>query len=100
MEFLNSSNCLLKSFSIRLLYRFDNRSLEKAIELVKREHSDIEAITQLGEGWVGEEAIAISEYCALKYQNDFKKALISAVNHIGDSDSLMSILYSIVYQYF
>jgi hypothetical protein len=36
---------------------------------------------------VDEEAIAISVYCALKCKDDFKKALVLAVNHNGDSDS-------------
>ncbi len=45
------------------------------------------AIPQLGEGWVGEEAIAISIYSALLHPNDFRTAVITAVNHRGDSDS-------------
>ncbi len=43
-------------------------------------------ISRLGEG-IGEEVLAISVYCALKHRDDFKKALIAAVNHDGDSDS-------------
>ena len=31
--------------------------------------------------------MAIAIYCALKYQNDFSKAIIVSVNHRGDSDS-------------
>lgn len=31
--------------------------------------------------------MAIAVYCALKYENDFDRALIAAVNHSGDSDS-------------
>ena len=31
--------------------------------------------------------LAIAVYCALKYENDFDRALIAAVNHSGDSDS-------------
>jgi len=48
------------------------------------------AIAQLGEGWVAEEALAISVYCALRARN-FKDGVILAVNHDGDSDSTGSI---------
>ena len=48
------------------------------------------AIAQLGKGWVAEEALAISVYCALGARN-FKDGVILAVNHDGDSDSTGSI---------
>jgi ADP-ribosylglycohydrolase len=71
-------------------------SLNQALKLSKSGLSDVEAISQLGEGWVGEEALGISTYCALKYQDDFKKALITAVNHNGDSDSTGGITGNIL----
>lgn len=74
-------------------------SLETAIALSKSDLSDFDAITQLGEGWVGEEALAISVYCALKYRDNFKKALITAVNHNGDSDSTGAITGNILGAY-
>jgi ADP-ribosylglycohydrolase len=46
-----------------------------------------QAIAELGEGWVGEEALAIALYCALKYPGDWRKAVLAAINHSGDSDS-------------
>ena len=51
----------------------------------------MENIHELGEGWVAEEAFAIALYCSLRYQNDFSKAIIAAVNHKGDSDSTGAI---------
>lgn len=48
---------------------------------------DLQAISQLGEGWIAEETLAIAIYCALKYQDDLTKALQVAVIHDGDSDS-------------
>lgn len=45
-----------------------------------------EAIRQLGQGWIAEEALAIGIYCALKAGN-FESAVIMGVNHDGDSDS-------------
>lgn len=53
-------------------------------------------IEQLGAGWVGEEALAISLFCSLLYQNDFEKGVLAAVNHSGDSDSTGSITGNIL----
>lgn len=53
-------------------------------------------IHRIGEGWVGDEALAIAIYCALKYQEDFSKGIIAAVNHKGDSDSTGSITGNIL----
>jgi len=61
--------------------------------------TDCEAIKKLGEGWVGEEALAIAVYCALKYRDDFRKAIIASVNHSGDSDSTGSITGNILGAY-
>jgi ADP-ribosylglycohydrolase len=44
----------------------------------------------LGEGWVGEEALAIGLYAALVAPS-FEDALAIAANHDGDSDSTASI---------
>lgn len=41
----------------------------------------------IGEGWTGDDALAIAICCVAKYFNDFEKAMIAAVNHKGDSDS-------------
>lgn len=47
-----------------------------------------DAIKRLGEGWVGEEAVAIALYCFLKSPNDYRKTVLRAVNISGDSDSV------------
>ena len=70
--------------------------IEKAIDLASEDMNDIKAIHQLGEGWVGDEALAIAVYCALKYSGDIDRALIAAVNHNGDSDSTGAIAGNIV----
>ena len=70
--------------------------IEKAIELASEEMDDLGAIHQLGEGWVGDEALAIAVYCALKYSGNIDKTLIAAVNHNGDSDSTGAIAGNIV----
>lgn len=70
--------------------------MKMAKELAKSDVHPEEAIQQLGEGWVGDEAIAISTYCALKEPNNFEKALKMAVNHSGDSDSTGAIVGNIL----
>lgn len=55
-----------------------------------------ELIEQLGEGWVAEEALAMSIFAALLYENDFEKGVLFSVNHGGDSDSTGSIVGNIL----
>ncbi len=73
--------------------------LEKAKEYAASDMPTDTAISLLGEGWHGDEAIAISVYCALKSPEDFEKALILAVNHSGDSDSTGAIVGNILGAY-
>lgn len=60
---------------------------------------DETAILMLGGGWVAEEALAISIYCALKYKDSFLDAVAAAVNHDGDSDSTGAITGNIIGAY-
>lgn len=48
------------------------------------------AIKRLGEGWIAEEALAISVFCALRAQN-LEDGVVMAVNIDGDSDSTGAI---------
>lgn len=48
------------------------------------------AIPTLGEGWVAEEALAISLYCTLRAES-LEEGIITAVNITGDSDSTGAI---------
>ena len=68
----------------------------RAKELANSDVKPLTAIEELGEGWVGDEAIAISTYCALKEPNNFEKAVQMSVNHSGDSDSTGAILGNIL----
>ena len=70
--------------------------VDKAVRLSKDNTSDLDAIAELGEGWVAEEAFAIAIYSCLKYQNSFEDAIICAVNHDGDSDSTGAIAGNIM----
>lgn len=73
--------------------------METAVMLAESDTPDIEAIHTLGEGWVAEETLAIAVYCALKYQNDFKRAIVTSVNHNGDSDSTGAVTGNILGAY-
>ena len=72
------------------------RMIDQAVELTRNDHSDVENIHAIGEGWTGEEALGIAIYCSVKYQDDFSRAIIAAVNHNGDSDSTGAIAGNIV----
>lgn len=70
--------------------------LEKAGRRAVSTLSDVEAIKQLGEGWVAEETLAIAVFCAMRYPDNFEKAIIAAVNHSGDSDSTGAVTGNIM----
>jgi ADP-ribosylglycohydrolase len=66
-------------------------ALGRALALADREPVPTpEAVATLGEGWVGEEALAIAVYCALT-GDGFQAAVLAAANHSGDSDSTAAI---------
>lgn len=87
--------------SIRILEKYSNHeevkdALLKAKDLAKTDIKPEEAIHEIGGGWVGEEAIAIAVYCALKSPDNFEEAVKMAVNHNGDSDSTGAITGNIM----
>jgi ADP-ribosylglycohydrolase len=47
-------------------------------------------VDALGEGWVGEEALAVGLYCAIS-ASSYAECIEVAANHDGDSDSTASI---------
>jgi len=49
------------------------------------------ALAYLGEGWIGEEVVALALYCFLKHPDDYKQAVLRGANTNGDSDSIASI---------
>ncbi len=70
-----------------------------AVNAALRHASDAEptaeAVEELGEGWVAEEALAIALFCALTAR-DFAHGTRLAVNHSGDSDSTGAITGNIL----
>lgn len=97
LEAVNSSiNAVKELFphAKHLKYLID--LINKAITFSNEDIDSLNAIHQFGEGWVGEETLAIAIYCSLKYQNDFEKAIVASVNHNGDSDSTGAVTGNIV----
>ncbi|MBA7560007.1 ADP-ribosyl-[dinitrogen reductase] glycohydrolase [subsurface metagenome] len=83
------------------LIKYDGHSetLEKIVLAQKLSISQKtieESIQTIGEGWVGEEALAISVYCSLKFSDNWGRGTLAAVNHSGDSDSTGSITGAIL----
>lgn len=70
--------------------------IERALFLAGNELSDVENISRLGEGWVGEETLAIAIYAVARHIDSFENILIAAVNHDGDSDSTGAVAGNII----
>lgn len=91
-----------KTFEIAQADTFDFLKKEESIcgtiklwELSQELHAldnkfNHEHFSDIGVGWTGDEALAMSIYCALK-NDTFLESIINAVNHSGDSDSTGSI---------
>lgn len=100
------------AFSMLIAELLTGKPLNEALDLVlefldrKKEASETadalrkartaEDISELGEGWVAEEALAIGVYCALKHTWDFRAGVLKAVNITGDSDSTGAITGNIL----
>jgi ADP-ribosyl-[dinitrogen reductase] hydrolase len=66
------------------------QAIDRACDSAHSDQSPEAIIPMLGEGWVAEEALAISLYCALSTE-DLEEGIIRAVNITGDSDSTGAI---------
>ncbi len=100
LDAVNDSLLMTKRLFSQSRYFCDfSEIMEKAIKLSREDLDDLDAIYKIGQGWVAEETLAIAIYCALKYSNDFEKAIIASVNHSGDSDSTGSVTGNILGAY-
>jgi ADP-ribosylglycohydrolase len=70
--------------------------VDQAHHLAEQRLSADIAIPTIGNGWVGEEALGIALFCALRFPNSWKAGTLAAVNHSGDSDSTGSIAGAIL----
>lgn len=64
-------------------------ALRRAVGLAGTGPATPEGVEEVGQGWVGEECLAVAVYCALYAERtgDVRGALLLSVNHSGDSDS-------------
>ena len=76
--------------------RKQKRLLKKALDLAATDIEDHYAIESIGGGWTGHEALAIAIYSAAKHRDSFEDAVVSCVNHSGDSDSTGAICGNIM----
>lgn len=90
-------------FKLLCLHYKDNGDLknlqtqiETALDLAEFNLLNTEGIRKLGEGWVGDEALAIAVFSVMRYIDDFQKCITCAVNHDGDSDSTGAIAGNII----
>ncbi|AKB34147.1 ADP-ribosylglycohydrolase [Methanosarcina siciliae HI350] len=66
-------------------------ALKGSYELAHSNLSDEEALQKIGQGWYADETFALAYFCILRYPDDYKKAVQTAVNITGDSDSVGSV---------
>ncbi|MCA0452838.1 MAG: ADP-ribosylglycohydrolase family protein [Chloroflexi bacterium] len=50
-----------------------------------------QSLDHIGQGWTGEEAVALALYCVLRYPDDYVACMRRAANTPGDSDSIACI---------
>lgn len=71
-------------------------AIDEARDLAERTTPGPDILSKIGKGWTAEEALGIGIYCSLVAGDDFKKGVLLAVNHSGDSDSTGSITGNIL----
>ena len=76
-------------FTSGISQEFD-RAILKVKECLSWDDEE-KALKYLGEGWIGEEAVALALYCFLKYPDDYRKTVLRGANTNGDSDSIACI---------
>lgn len=83
-------------FVSRILEFIDGMSDEMDSALLRIGHvlgwaNEEDALKHIGEGWVGDEAVALALYCVLRYPDDYPACMRRAANTSGDSDSIACI---------
>jgi ADP-ribosylglycohydrolase len=79
----------LLEFTEGISEEFDEAIL-KVQECISWEDEE-QALLYLGEGWIGEEALALALYCFMRYPDSYEKVILRGANTNGDSDSIACI---------
>ena len=80
----------------RVTDRATESAIREALKAAETQAADVRTVESLGGGWIAEEALSIALFCALKHPDNFKKSVLLAANHSGDSDSTAAICGNIV----
>ena len=72
------------------------KALKKSYEIAHSVIGDEDALRKLGQGWYADETFALAYFCILRYPKDYRKAVLTAVNITGDSDSVGSVVGGIL----
>jgi ADP-ribosylglycohydrolase len=68
----------------------------KRIEHVIEWTDELAAMNYLGNGWIGQDAVSMAVYCAVRHKDNYVEAVRRAVNIPGDSDSVGCIAGALV----
>lgn len=66
-------------------------ALDRLTDALRRRDDGQDACLATGDGWIAEEALATSLYCALRHRDDPVGALARAAGTSGDSDSIAAL---------
>lgn len=83
----NTNKILAKYPNSEILFE----KINLAQKLAKSDLDTKDAIANIGSGWTGSEALAIALYTNLKTPDNYKRVIITAANHDGDSDTTAAI---------
>ncbi|MBQ8887388.1 MAG: ADP-ribosylglycohydrolase family protein [Candidatus Gastranaerophilales bacterium] len=82
---INVSKTILKQHDS---HEYVLENIDKALELSKEDNDPVETIEkQFGKGANAAETLGIALYSVLRHPDNYKKTIITAVNHSGDSDT-------------
>ena len=73
--------------------------IKKAVQLAERDMGAAAATRLLGEGFTGEELVALAVYCILKYNGDFRDTIEYTAKHDGNNLSLSTVCGNILGAY-
>lgn len=70
-----------------------SEAFDQAIYRAGQAHfaSEEHALKHIGQGWTGEEAVALALWCVIQYSDDYVACVRRAANTNGDSDSIACI---------
>jgi ADP-ribosylglycohydrolase len=72
------------------------KALKNSYKIAHSVIGDEDALKKLGQGWYADETFALAYFCILHYPKDYRKAVQTAVNITGDSDSVGSVVGGIL----